>query len=270
MNKEAFVYRWVNLTNGKFYIGYHKGSLDDGYISSSHSKLFWDDFNKSEMIWEREILFIGSKNDCLFEEQKILKGYDLKDSKLYNNARGSQIIFTDDVVSKMSDSGKKRWENMSEESKKNRNKKISISKTGVKRPIIVSEKLSKLFKGKTFIERYGEERAKEIGGKISKSNTGKNYHTDEWKNTLSEKMIGNDFGQYQTNETREIKRNKFLINNPGKNKTEETRKKISESKKGIPSLTKGVPRKKVTCPYCNKEGGEGLMHRWHFENCKNK
>jgi hypothetical protein len=83
-------------------------------------------------------------------------------------------------------------------------------------------------------------------------------------------MIGNDFGQYQTNKTREIKRNKFLINNPGKNKTEETRKKISESKKGIPSLTKGVPRKKVTCPYCNKEGGEGLMHRWHFENCKNK
>ena len=99
---------------------------------------------------------------------------------------------------------------MSEESKKKRNEKISISKTGVKRPTIVSEKLSKLLKGKTFIERYGEEKGKEIGDKISKSNTGKNYHTDEWKNTLSEKMIGNDFGQYQTNETREIKRNKLI------------------------------------------------------------
>lgn len=235
MNKEAFVYKWKNLTNRKFYVGYHKGSLDDGYISSSHSKLFWDDFNNSEMIWEREILFIGSKNDCLFEEQKILKEYNLKDSKLYNNARGSQIIFTDDVISKMSDSGKKRWENMSEESKKKRNEKISISKTGVKRPTIVSEKLSKLLKGKTFIERYGEEKGKEIGDKISKSNTGKNYHTDEWKNTLSEKMIGNDFGQYQTNETREIKRNKFLTNNPGKNKTDKTKQKMSDAKKGVPA-----------------------------------
>lgn len=235
MNKEAFVYKWSNLTNGKFYVGYHKGSLDDGYISSSHNEMFWDDFNNTEMVWEREIMFIGSKNDCLFEEQKILKEYDLKDSKLYNNARGSQIIFTDDVLIKMSIAGKKRWENTSEESKKNRNEKISKSKTGVKRPVIVSEKLSKLLKGKTFIERYGEEKSKEIGCKISKSNTGKNYHTDEWKNELSKKMKGNNFGQYQSEETREIKRNKFLYNNPGKNKTEETKKKMSEVKKGIPA-----------------------------------
>lgn len=235
MNKEAFVYKWSNLTNGKFYIGYHKGSLDDGYISSSHNEMFWNDFTNPKMVWEREIIFIGSKNDCLFEEQKILKKYDLKDSKLYNNARGSQIIFTDDVLMKMSISGKKRWENMSEESKKNRNEKISKSKTGIKRPAIVSEKLSKLFKGKTFIERYGEEKAKEIGCKISKSNIGKNRHTDEWKSELSEKMKGNNFGQYQSEETREIKKSKFLNNNPGKNKTEETKKKMSEVKKGVPA-----------------------------------
>ena len=235
MNKEAFVYKWENLTNHKFYVGYHKGSLDDGYISSSHSKLFWDDFNNSEMIWKREILFIGAKNDCLFEEQKILKEFDLKDSKIYNNARGSQIIFTDEVISKMSDSGKKRWENMSDESKKNRNKKISISKTGVKRPIIVSEKLSKLFKGKSYIDRYGEDKAKLIGKKISESHIGQHYHSEEHKQNLSKKMMGNDFGQHQSNETRKIKRNEFLTNNPGKNKTEETKQKISESKKGVPA-----------------------------------
>lgn len=270
MDKEAFVYKWTNLTNGKFYIGYHKGSLNDGYISSSYNEMFWDDFNNPEMVWEREILFMGSKNDCLFEEQKILRKYDLKDSKHYNNAKGAQIIFTDDVLLKMSISGKKRWENMSEDSKENRNKKISRSKAGIKRPAIVSEKLSKLYKGKTFVERYGYEMSKEIGSKISKSNIGKKRHTDEWKSELSEKMKGNNFGQYQSEKAREIKRDKFLNNNPGKNKTEETRKKISESKKGLPSINKGIPRKKVICPYCNKEGGEGLMHRWHFENCKNK
>lgn len=235
MNKEAFVYKWKNLTNHKFYVGYHKGSLDDSYISSSHSKLFWDDFNNSEMIWEREILFIGSKNDCLFEEQKILKEFDLKDSKIYNNARGSQIIFTDDVLMKMSDSGKKKWKNMSEEFKKEWGERVSKSKTGVKRPIIVSEKLSKLFKGKSYIDRYGEDKAKLIGKKISKSHMGQHYHSEEHKQNLSKKMMGNDFGQYQSEETREIKRNKFLNNNPGKNKTEETKQKISKFKKGVPA-----------------------------------
>ena len=27
---------------------------------------------------------------------------------------------------------------------------------------------------------------------------------------------------------------------------------------------------KVQCPHCGKEGGEGIMHRWHFDNCKHK
>lgn len=26
----------------------------------------------------------------------------------------------------------------------------------------------------------------------------------------------------------------------------------------------------VTCPHCNKSGGLGPMHRWHFDNCKTK
>ena len=45
---------------------------------------------------------------------------------------------------------------------------------------------------------------------------------------------------------------------------------MSEVRKGRPSPTRGIARKKVTCPYCGKEGGEGLMSRWHFNNCKNK
>ena len=32
---EGFVYEWINKKNGKWYIGSHKGTPDDGYISSS-------------------------------------------------------------------------------------------------------------------------------------------------------------------------------------------------------------------------------------------
>jgi hypothetical protein len=30
----------------------------------------------------------------------------------------------------------------------------------------------------------------------------------------------------------------------------------------------GKKKKIVTCPHCNKSGGEGSMYRWHFNNCK--
>lgn len=29
-------------------------------------------------------------------------------------------------------------------------------------------------------------------------------------------------------------------------------------------------REEVTCPWCNKTGHAGPMHRWHFDNCKQK
>ena len=37
---EAFVYRWTNVTLGSIYVGYHKGSQDDGYICSSKNDRF--------------------------------------------------------------------------------------------------------------------------------------------------------------------------------------------------------------------------------------
>ena len=270
MINEAFVYEWKNLTNGKSYIGYHKGNVDDGYIASSHNKEFWNDFYNLEMKWVRQIISEGSKDDCLRIEQNILKQIDLKNGKYYNNARGCDIIFTQGVLDKMSNSHKKRWENMTTEQRLEHGKKISKTKKGIPRPKEVREKLSELLKGKSFSERFGEERAQQIGNKISQANKGKHYHSEEHKRNLSLKLMGNKYGENQSEETKRLKREKWLNNNPGKNKSEETKRKMSESKKGKPSPNKGQPRKKIICPYCGKEGAEGLMNRWHFDNCKKK
>jgi hypothetical protein len=268
---EAFVYRWVNLSNNKKYIGYHKGSQDDGYISSSSSNSFWEDFKNPEMKWKREILAEGTSEYCLNFEQEILKKIDLKSEDFYNNARGAKVIFTEEVKLKMSSSHKERWGKMSEKDRKDFSEKQSKSKKGIKRPPEIGENLSKLLKGKSFVERFGEEKAKRIGEKISSENKGKHYHTDEWKAELSKKLKGNDYGKNQTEETRKNKRDLFTGDkNPGKNKTIETRKKLSESLKGKESKNKGIPRKKLKCPHCEKVGGEGLIQRWHFDNCKNK
>ena len=66
----------------------------------------------------------------------------------------------------------------------------------------------------------------------------------------------------------------------GKKHSEETKQKISKActgnkmpdsmKKKLSDQRKGVPRPKVQCPHCKKIGATGLMHRWHFNNCKAK
>lgn len=158
-----------------------------------------------------------------------------------------------------------------------RNKKISIAKTGISPSEKTKEKIRKHheehLKGKTYVEIYGEKKAKEIKEKIAQKNTGKK-RTENFKREQSLRFSGKNnpmFGKKQSDKHNENKRKYFLSeNNPGKNKTEETKLKISKSKKGKPSKTKGIPRKKITCPYCGKIGGEGLMSRWHFENCNHK
>lgn len=76
-----------------------------------------------------------------------------------------------------------------------------------------------------------------------------------------------------------VARSKQLIQH-----SEETKKKISESQKGslgywynrkkpadvnkkVSESLKGIPKKTITCPHCNKSGGEPQMKRWHFDNC---
>lgn len=80
IQSEAFVYRWRNLENGKVYIGKHKGSEDDGYISSG--KAFLAVYNTNPHIFVRDILARGTNEYVLQEEQRLireqieLKGYD--------------------------------------------------------------------------------------------------------------------------------------------------------------------------------------------------
>lgn len=67
--------------------------------------------------------------------------------------------------------------------------------------------------------------------------------------------------------------------------SDETRQKMSAAQKGrkitwktnsnTPELNKrrsekmsGIPKPKLTCPHCGKEGGAPTMKQWHFDNCK--
>ena len=99
MNKESFVYCWTNHTTEKLYVGYHKGDPNDGYVCSSQSEQFWEDFNNPEHEWSRQIIAHGSQEDCVKLENAILKKLDLTEH--YNNWAGG-VVFTQEVRDKIS------------------------------------------------------------------------------------------------------------------------------------------------------------------------
>lgn len=102
-------------------------------------------------------------------------------------------------------------------------------------------------------------------------------HTPETRKVLSEARIGHYGywnGKEHSNETKEKLRKAKL----GKKASSETKAKQSEAhrgkvltvehKKKIGEAKLGVPRPTITCPHCGKIGGVGIMHCWHFENCR--
>jgi hypothetical protein len=74
-------------------------------------------------------------------------------------------------------------------------------------------------------------------------------------------------------------RDKISLAHDGKKLSDETKaklsslnrgKKLSDETKAKMSATRiGKMRPIIMCPHCGKSGGEGIMHRWHFDNCKN-
>ena len=137
-------------------------------------------------------------------------------------------------------------------------------KTGVVHSAESNKKRSDTLKGKSLEEKVGLDRSLEIRKKIAESKKGKSsgmlgkHHSEETKKKLSNRIV-----------------------------TLEQRLKISESKKGMKfsqehllnlsninkingAKKRGIPKPKITCPHCGKEGGNSLMTRYHFDNCKNK
>jgi len=93
---EAFVYRWRHK-NGMWYIGYHKGTADDGYICSSNYAKPQIQQNPGD--WTRKILRWGSKRDMIDLEMKLLGRLDARNNpKSYNRSNGFDAIGTEFVM----------------------------------------------------------------------------------------------------------------------------------------------------------------------------
>lgn len=108
---DSFVYRWTNLTLDKIYIGWHKGTEDDGYICSSTSDQFWNDYNNPSYTWQREILFKGTMPECQLLESQLLDSVDITSENIYNNRNNIMFNLNDEVRAKLKAAALKRGKN---------------------------------------------------------------------------------------------------------------------------------------------------------------
>lgn len=84
----GFVYKWVNLINGKWYLGSHNGSYGKDYKGSG--VLFIRAFRKyGEGSFKRFILYEGSKFREV--EDRLLKLYDAANDPLSYNLRNDAV-----------------------------------------------------------------------------------------------------------------------------------------------------------------------------------
>jgi len=80
----GFIYKWINIDNNMFYIGSHKGTIDDGYIGSG--TLFKEAYFKDKKLFKREILeYVYNEENLLEREQYYLDLFDIKNNDLSYN-----------------------------------------------------------------------------------------------------------------------------------------------------------------------------------------
>lgn len=88
--KEAFVYSWSDHKTAKVYVGVHKGMTDDGYICSS--KPMMAQYRERPTDFTRQIIAVGTLNDCAVLEVAIIKRLLKDKDTCYNRAAGKMII----------------------------------------------------------------------------------------------------------------------------------------------------------------------------------
>ena len=82
---EAYLYQYTNLTDGKVYVGIHKGSVDDSYNHSSTNEEFAKVFSNSKSKLKFEVLEYGDYIAMQNAEHRILKKANARTNPMYYN-----------------------------------------------------------------------------------------------------------------------------------------------------------------------------------------
>jgi len=85
---DSFVYKWTFKPTLNWYVGFHKGETDDGYICSSRKVKDLIKQNPTE--WTRTIVAKGTAEEMYKLETTILQTFDARrDSRSYNGTNNN-------------------------------------------------------------------------------------------------------------------------------------------------------------------------------------
>ena len=186
----SFVYKWIHLPTGKWYIGSRtaKGChLADGYISSS--QLIKPLIKQNPTEWKREIIKTGSPEEMIKLETTLLESLDAKHNPMSFNQHNGDGKFTrtgvkvsDDTRKKQSESIKKVHPNRGKPSPNrgkvasgDTRKKQSEAKLGKKRKPFTEQTRAKIRQAKLDSNNpsYGKTPSEETKEKLRQANQGK-------------------------------------------------------------------------------------------------
>ena len=85
MDKQFYIYKTINLINGKQYIGKHIGTINDSYLGSGiHFLRAVKKYGKEN--FKKEILYIAKNEKDMNEKEKYyIKEYDAINSSMFYN-----------------------------------------------------------------------------------------------------------------------------------------------------------------------------------------
>jgi hypothetical protein len=186
----SFVYKWIHLPTGKWYIGSRtaKGCHPaDGYISSS--QLIKPLIKQNPTEWKREVIKTGSPEEMIKLETTLLESLDAKHNPMSFNQHNGDGKFTrtgvkvsEDTRKKQSESIKKVHPNRGKPSpnrgkiaSEETRKKQSELKLGKKRKPFTEQTRDKIRQAKLGSNNpsYGKSPSEETREKLRQANRGK-------------------------------------------------------------------------------------------------
>ena len=239
MEKYGFVYIWYDRKHKRYYVGCRWGNENDGYISSS----VWmrNSYKRRPQDFKRRVIsrIYTNRQDLLQEEYRWLQMIPNEQlGKNYYNLHNHHFG---------------HW-STNDNKRKTIGQKISNAWTEEKR-----EKARQL--------RLGQSILQETKDKISKANKGK-MSPNKGRYGVNNPLFGKPRSlETKINISNGLKGKKRVAKKFGKDHHRFGKQFTEEQKQ---KLRKPKNRNKTTCPYCLKHGDQGIMTRFHFENCKEK
>lgn len=233
----SFVYCWTDHLSSKLYVGFHKGTSDDGYVcSSKHMK---KEYKARPSDFTREIIATGTYDDCRKLESKVIQAMLDQNIPCYNLNVNGAIVFTSEIRAKISATHKgktiteahraaiREWSKARPPTSEETKEKIRQSKLGKKRKPFTEEARRNMS-----LARLGKKRPPEIGKAISMRQLGTKRKNPYPESGKEKNRIASTGRKHSAETIEKLKAVKAIVSEDIRTKMSEARKAFWARKRG--------------------------------------